>query len=523
MGDHQVFTFAKKIKGDQVTSKTLSDIRDINKLYEIVDKLEHLPRVATVPLQDLGLRRNPRKWVEKLLSDYPHILNSDMENLLFDFTDSMRTRMREDTKYVLGVLFEDKLLLCHSIYGEETVTPEWKIIPRMLDADNILRFVCFEKIQGDYQVKYWERDATSSFVEWLGLPQKQAFLFGGRYRMLSEIEGVVAEFQLTEEEVNEWLEKHPEIEKGYLNLSTPVQMLTIKEVRVAGKRYDAVVDFIQDFQAAKHGLPFYQKRYAQLKKEQLPLFVRFYDEKTQVVRWEGEDEVVELYKEQVSFDILFADDVIEMRGSYLQDVTRRCINGEPVKIVHVGEKFRMHPIKLGSIEIYNEIRKPQIIEYLAHYFEGESLRDRKIALLVKLLFLEVLVKANTESPLSFALRRIANNLRKEISLDGRFMQTEDHFVEYKSRDYFAGRDSEIVERLIEDIEHKVKETSYKLYLIGVEDNGSVKPLSASRLKSDRVESIRKRVAEALPHLSFAFFPIVADGEGILLLTVEPKR
>ncbi|MFH1625384.1 MAG: hypothetical protein ABID54_09565, partial [Pseudomonadota bacterium] len=115
---------------------------------------------------------------------YPdNVKREEEEYLLLDFTEPMKTRMREESKWAIGLLMPGKLVLCHSLFGEETITPEWKIIPRMLDMDNVSRYVCFMDDSGIITVRFWERDATSSFIEWLGLPHKQAFLFGGRYRI----------------------------------------------------------------------------------------------------------------------------------------------------------------------------------------------------------------------------------------------------------------------------------------------------------------------------------------------------
>ena len=150
---HPIFTFTKQIAGTEIAQKEINDISDIKKLDDVVQRLEALPSVSQSRLEDIGLRTNPKKWIKILLDSYPkHVSDVDMENLLFDFTDSMQTRMREENKYALGLLLEGRLVLCHSKYGQKTITPEWKIIPRMLDIDNILRYVSFSQLDGDIYV-----------------------------------------------------------------------------------------------------------------------------------------------------------------------------------------------------------------------------------------------------------------------------------------------------------------------------------------------------------------------------------
>jgi hypothetical protein len=220
-----IYAFSKRIKDGKVTHQQISDPVDISKIGQVIDKLEKLPRASKMRLDELQLRANAKEWANFLIRGYPDNANEkEMGYLLNDFTESMKTRMREESKYGIGLLMPNRLILCHSSFGEETVTPEWKTVHRMLDTDNVLRYVCFVNEDNIVVVRYWEREATSSFIEWLGLPNKAAFLFGGKYRIRCQIENITTEFQLTDQEMENWLKSHAELKDGTIEFSSPIHL-----------------------------------------------------------------------------------------------------------------------------------------------------------------------------------------------------------------------------------------------------------------------------------------------------------
>lgn len=59
----------------------------------------------------------------------------------------------------------------------------------------------------------------------------------------------------------------------------------------------------------------------------------------------------------------------------------------------------------------------------------------------------------------------------------------------------------------------------KIYLIGVEDDGTFNPIPSSRLRSDRVEKIRKALEERLRPSRVYLTPVIQEGTGLLILIV----
>jgi hypothetical protein len=519
-----VFTFSRKVKDDQgIRRLDIPDVSDIGKLDGVIQKLETLPKVSRYSLHEIGLRTNPKKWVCSLLASYPDKVNAaEMENLLIDFTDTMKTRMREESKYAIGLLMGSGLILCHSTFGEETITPEWKIIPRMLDVDNILRYVWFAEENGHVSVKFWEREATSSFTEWLGLSRKQAFQFGGKFRIISEVEGITTEFQLTEQEIEAWMNAHSEFKEGKIKFSSPVSVLAVTEIRVGGKRYQTTEDFIQDYEAEKYGVPQYNQEYEKIKAKNLPLLIKYFDEKTQLVRKEGDEEAVQVMKATPSFDIIFADGEIELRASYLSDIATRFINGESVKVFHAGLKFRLPPFALGKLEVYNDVSVEPLARWTAEYYNRTNLQDRNLDILLRYVCVRLLAFANAKLPIAYLLESLSAQIARELDLQGKLTKFEDTIIEYKSSDVLAGGNDQIAEALGEDLRNKLQTCLCKIYIIGVEDDGTVNPILASRLKSDRIESIKNAIQNETGFGRLFAFPVVR-GEKALLILIALSR
>ena len=515
-------TFAKQVKSTSIARKSISDVSTISKLLHVLHNLESQSKAAMTLASDLGLKTNPKKWASSLISGYPSaIAPDDAESLLFDFTESMQTRMRMETKYALALVLENKVFLAHSVYGQETVTPEWRIIPRMLDIDNVLRFASFFKEDGDLYVRYWERNATSSFIQWLGLPRKQAYLFGGTFRILSSIEGATIEIQLTEDEIQTWIDRHPELAEGKISFDAPVHGLAIQEIRAGSKTYDHAGDFIQDFEAQKRGLPKYQREYESISAKTAPMFVKYYDEKHQLVAIQDEQVSIEVEKTSPGIDIFFANGIIEFRSSYVSDLVNRISNGEEVNIFHAGHDFSIQPIEIGRVRIYNRLKKSPTADALLEYISRIQIQDRQLANVLKLAALLTLGTANEGTPLGYAIAKIAAAVHQDLQLTGTLSKLEDGTLEYKSRDILAGRNDQVIQVLSEDLSTALKRSNMSILLVGVRDDGTIDPVPQSRIGSDRLESIRMGLAAELklapPHMA----AIAADGGSIVMICCYP--
>jgi hypothetical protein len=250
------------------------------------------------------------------------------------------------------------------------------------------------------------------------------------------------------------------------------------------------------------------------------MLLRYYDEKTQVVRIEGNEETTQVTKSTPGFDILFVNENIDFRESYLSDIVQRFMNSEPMKIVHVSVRFKTPPFILENMNIYNEIKLDSLIEQLVAYYNETNLQDKNLIVLLKFAILARLAEINIESPIYHFFAQLSQKIMGLISLEGKWTKLEGKILEYKSGDILAGGNETIVNKLSEDILRKLKEFACKIYFIGVEDDGIVNPLPISRLKSDRIETIRAALQDALDVTSIYMCPVIREGKGLLLITVH---
>jgi hypothetical protein len=361
-----IFVFSKKVKETEVHYTEIEREIEAEKIKNV---LKRLPQGREKKIEEIELRTNPKKWIQSLIDGYPSDVDREkMANLISDFTENMMTRMREEEKYVIGMLSEGELILCHSVFGEETITPEWKIIPRMLDQDNVMRYVHFKKEVDSFRVNFYERYATDSFVEWLGLSQREAlFHFGGKYRIYTEIGGINSVFELTENQIEQWIEEHPEMRTSKIKLKSPIEMLTITQIIVGKTKYNNPKDFLQDCYAEKYRINYSQEQFKEIIKTLEPYQYKFFDEKSQVIMIKGDDKVTKVEKRNPNFDILFSTENIECRESYLDDIFRRFINGERIRIFHAGEKFLPIPIEIKPMEIWNKIKLNELTQKIIEY------------------------------------------------------------------------------------------------------------------------------------------------------------
>jgi hypothetical protein len=512
-----IFVFSKKVKETEVHYTEIEREIEAEKIKNV---LKRLPQGREKKIEEIELRTNPKKWIQSLIDGYPSDVDREkMANLISDFTENMMTRMREEEKYVIGMLSEGELILCHSVFGEETITPEWKIIPRMLDQDNVMRYVHFKKEVDSFRVKFYERYATDSFVEWLGLSQREAlFHFGGKYRIYTEIGGINSVFELTENQIEQWIEEHPEMRTSKIKLKSPIEMLTITQIIVGKTKYNNPKDFLQDCYAEKYRINYSQEQFKEIIKTLEPYQYKFFDEKSQVIMIKGDDKVTKVEKRNPNFDILFSTENIECRESYLDDIFRRFINGERIRIFHAGEKFLPIPIEIKPMEIWNKIKLNELTQKIIEYYQTANLQDRVLTRLLGFVIFTILDAQNKPSYIHHFLEKFCKKFIVDIPPVSRVTKLEDKILEFKSRDYFSGKDEEIAMKICTDLKKKLQEAQYKIYLIGVEDDGTIGFIPDSRIKSDRLENIRQKIKQESQVTHLYLIPVkCGDNENILIL------
>jgi hypothetical protein len=526
-----VHAFSKGVKDINVVHHSISDFGVIAKIGEMIGKLENLHNAQNCVLEDLGLNLNANRkdWIMRLLG-YPDIsLNEEIARfLLRDFTDNMKTRMKEEQKYVIGIVSPNRLLVCHSNYGGETITPTWDIIPRMLDTDNVLRFVSF--FQDDNKVTkavYWEKDPSQSFIDWLGLRRKKTFLSGGAFRIMSKMAGMTTELQLDENEIENLIKNHSEFIHNRISLAEPISLLHIDEIRVGSRHYKTSEDFLQVYTADKYGLLPYIDLYNKLMNTLSPVVIKYFDDEDQVVSIpESNIENVEIKKELEGIDILFANQYITLRSNYRDKLVAKIINNDPLRVFHPGCEFSHPPFTLKNIEILNKIKVDDLVQKLRDFYNDTNLQDKTLDSIVKYAIFSRLAIINVDLPIVHFFFELLRGILEILEIkEKKWTKGEDAVLEYKSSDCVKGEDNKIISALADDMVTKLKLNPFKIYILGMEENGNLNPIEKSRLSNDRIEVIRSALVDKLKKLgTIDLYPtrIPVDDRYLLLIAINLK-
>ena len=522
VSENRVLVYSKQVKGRTVSSSSITSSETKKNLINLVHLLLQLGE--TRHIDELNLKENCIELITSIFSSFPVVDNKDVRLLLYDFTDSMRTSMRKEEKHVVAIISEEGLFLCHSKFGEQTITPDWEIVKRMMDKDNVIRFVNFSRGKNKINVTYYEEYPSESFVNWLELPEKVAFFYlGGKNRFYTELEGLRCALELTDEDVEEkFIEETLEIKDNQIILSNPIYQIPLTQIRVGKKRYNNINDFIQDFFAKRYDINYYQEKYSELRGSQLPYSHKCIDQKDSVIYFEKGESKIYLRKRNPNFHIIFADEFIEIRESFLGEIVTKLINSQELKLLHAGCKYSSDPLKLGSLEIFNILNCGEVTNSLIKWYEKTNLRDVSLDRIIFSAIMSMIIKENSEKQIVHFLRKIVDNVTETIVSSQKFIELETDLIEFKSRSYFEGKNEGIIERFTEDIKSKLSEFEYKIYLIGAdEQTHDLEPISANRTKDDRLHSIQEKIKRnlKLKETSLIKIPLSDAQKCILMLIV----
>jgi len=530
-----LLVWVKQVRERRIELRRVSSSNVKSKLLNIIESL--LEHGSVKELGELGgLNENCREWIEKILSSSSLAADEsydEVKYLLRDFTDAMKTSMRMEEKYAIAILSENGLFLAHSEFGERTVTPQLNVVERMLDRDNIIRFVNFSRQNETIRVTYHERSYSKSFTNWLGISEEGAsYFFGGPYKFNGEIHGFKISVELTEEDIESILnnQKPLKLEREKLIFETPVKEIYIKEVRLKNGRKTELSRVIENIKAQKYNIHRYREEYGRLNSTLLPQMYRYYEDEEKVVHIANGREIIDVRKDtHQNFYVLFVNEKIEMRNSFLEKLYAKFVNNEELRICHVGAEFNPTPFKFNSMEIYNHLNTDSLLDSILDYYHRTNLQDTILKRMFEIIILELLKKTNSDNPIYYFLEKFVEKVKRSLS-PSVLTKIEDLVIEFKSRDYFTGNDSKIVDQLTEDMISKLNKTSFKVYFIGVEDNGELDPVPRSRINQDRLENIRKNIVSRLKSRNFdvELFPVLipvenANQKGYIISFIVKKE
>lgn len=514
------YVYSKEVKGKEIRDKKITNEENKEKVLNVIESL--LDTGSKKYMEELDLSDNCVDLINSILSKYPDVKRKDVVFLLRDFTDAMYTSMRQEDKYAIAIVMKDSLILCHSVFGEKTITPGWRVIERMVDKDNVTRYVYFELDKNRIKIKFYEHTKSLFLVDWLGLPENEAFYYlGGKNRFFTELHNSNLVFEFTDDDIErKILENGPfKIEKNQIILPEPIRRINITQIRVGKKIYKNTGDFIQDFLAKRYDIKYYQESYVALKSSLDPLTTRMIDDESEV---RSIDNRYLLKKRNDHFLILFCDKDIEIRKSFLEKIKTKILNREHLKIFHAGMIFNQYPIKINNLEIYNHLELGSA-GFLINYYDEIEIKDTFDNIFLYLIFC-ILKQGNKNVPISHFLGELGNNIIDDINLTSKFVNLENK-IEFKSRDFISGNNKEIIKRLKGDIETKMQSSDFKVYILGADETTKkFEPIASSRWSDDRIGVIENKLKEEMQNLNLKIIKIPSqDGsECILACSVNKK-
>jgi len=77
-------------------------------------------------------------------------------------------------------------------------------------------------------------------------------------------------------------------------------------------------------------------------------------------------------------------------------------------------------------------------------------------------------------------------------------------------------------KICTDLKKKLQEAQYKIYLIGVEDDGTIGFIPDSRIKSDRLENIRQKIKQESQVTHLYLIPVKCGANENILILIGGK-
>lgn len=501
----------KLVTGGEFTSH---DDFSSNEIDSLLTLFKSFKTSKPIKFNKLKINDNTRLFIEKLLEDDD---DEFIEILLNDFSKEMNTKMREKDNYVILIRNNNILILAHSKMGEQSINTNFDVFERLLDKDNVMRIVFFEKEDMAIKVRHYERNKSKFFIEWLGLPQKNLFYsFGGENKFYSEIQGFPIVLEISDEDIdsiksNEYMD----IDGNNIKFKEKISTLKINHIMRQRTKYNDYNHFERDFISRKYNLLYYKEEYVKLNESLDPTLTKIFDCETDV---KGMQYPIEKVNQNMM--MLFCNKLIDLDENFLNKIVSLFLNNEPSKITHVGDEFSEIPLEIGNIKIYNKFNL-NISKHLINYLNESELPETFKNELIYVIF-SCLRFDNPKMNITYFIDKFLSRFVSELKFDA--ILKEDAILELKSKDYFMGKDKVIVEKLVNDIPKKLKENNYKLYLIGYNEEYKIYDfIPTYNLDDSRLFNITKNIEEKLSNIDLNLMQIPVDKNNcIIMISVKNK-
>lgn len=291
--------------------------------------------------------------------------------------------------------------------------------------------------------------------------------------------------------------------------------MSITQIRVGKKPYKNAGDFVQYFLAKRYNLKYYQEKYKKLKNSLEPLITKLIDNENELRNLDGK---ILIKKRNPNFYILLCDGNIEIKQSFLDKIKNKILNNENFRLFHAGVKLSSTPFRIKGLEIYNELNY-KLTKKICDYYNNLEIKDTFDIILLYLIFY-LLKEENKNTPFSYLFEKFAGSLITKICFSNNFVNIEDNIIEFKSRDFVSGNNQKIVKRLEGDIKKKLRESCFKIYMLGAnEDTKEFEPLSLNKFDDNRISQIKSLLQKTGIHNTYFLKVPSKDAKNCILILI----
>ncbi len=211
-----------------------------------------------------------------------------------------------------------------------------------------------------------------------------------------------------------------------------------------------------------------------------------------------------------------------MREGFVSKIYTDFVNDRRIQIFHAGMDLSPDPILIKNIHIFNRLELNKLIQELIIYYESIGVKDVLIDKALCYCIFKLIYTKNSMKPISLFFKEFLKQMNHEKIVSTRITQNENDIIEYKSRDFISGSDDDIIKRISDDINKKMKKENFKIYFFGIDEASlEIETVNIKRFNSDRVGNIEKKVRSqtGLKDLSMVRVPL---NSGSILLMIARK-
>jgi hypothetical protein len=484
-------------------------------------------------LDSLDVSSYFRDWIREILGMSNSVSSIDppdetvFDYVAEDFSESMKSRARERGKYVVLIISEGSLIVCHSFTGKKALTTDMDVIEELLSENNIDKFAEFRYESDEIVVHHFDRHDTQSFTDWLGIPEDEiAFDVKGDVRVYSQIDGIDVVFEFNQRDITSKLLGSDEYDLVDGKLITPNEPPRRVNKVKWGRWYQDTNEFKEDLVKVNHNLQRARDLYESEISDSLDSFFDVVDRENMIIKYSGESPT-EIRKPNVDFELSYVNSAVDMHSSWRAELAQKIFSEhEPIPVFHAGTKFSENPNSIGNLRIYNELElSDEQITYLLDLQKttGDMGTANLQPLLAHIVF-EILFVISPK-PIKFLFKEFSEEFESRAvgDLEGgtRVLQKEGGAIglEFKSPPWFT-RESD-AETIAEGLHKEFQ--SARLVLLGISEDGSDVDTIDETIKSEFLEDIEFELDEEYGLKNAHVWSLPIDsGQGIVAVTIEEK-